>query len=246
MQRFLDLWRTVLAVAALLILLLELLPGPALRVAGATSLLPLAEAARPGLQVLAGGPVAVSALGSAYGLAALMRRSADLALVDVPYRMPGIAMKQVSLATLAVIAAPGLPRNLSLKSLQAILRGQVRNWAALGGPHRPIELVLRAHGSGLRARLRQLAGGRLRPGALTALASGQVSDLVLALPGGIGIVELAFAPQRLIVRLDGRLPSQRDYPLRYRAYAIWREGDLRASLAADLVAAVAKRQDLAP
>ncbi len=243
MQRFLGFWQIGLALLLLVLLVLGRLPGPALRIAGATSLLPLAEAARPGLKVLVDGPVSISALGSSYGLAALQRRSADLALVDVPYRVPGIAQRQVAFATLAIIAAPGLPRNLSLSSLQAILRGRVRNWTALGGPRRPIELVLRAHGSGLRARLRELAGGRLRPGALTALASGQVADLVQALPGGIGIVELAFAPRSLIVSLKGRLPWQPGYALRYAAYAIWRQGDLRADLAADLVAAVAKQDE---
>ncbi len=242
MERFLGLWRIVLALAALVVLVLGSLPGPALRVAGATSLLPLAEAARPGLKVLAGGAVTISALGSSYGLAALLRRSADLALVDLPYAAPGIARRRVALATLAVIAAPGLPHRLSIAALQAILRGRVRNWEELDGPNLPIELVLRAHGSGLRSRLRRLAGGRLRPGALTALASGQVSDLVRALPGGIGIVELAFAPRRLCVALDGRLPWQQGYSLRYPAYAIWRQGDLQADIAADLVAAVARQR----
>ncbi len=246
MERFLGLWRIALALTALAVLALGSLPGPALRVAGATSLLPLAEAARPGLEVLAGGAVTISALGSSYGLAALLRRSADVALVDLPYSAPGIARRRVALATLAVIAAPGLPRRLSVAALADILRGRARNWAELGGPKRPIELVLRAHGSGLRARLRRLAGGRLRPGALTALASGQVSDLVRALPGGVGVVELAFAPRRLCVAIDGRQPWQQGYPLRYPAYAVWRQGDLRGDLAADLVAAVARQRGEGP
>lgn len=242
MERFLGFWRIVLALSWLALLVLGRLPGPALRIAGATSLLPLAEAAAPSLRVLSGGSVSISALGSSYGLAALLRRSADLALVDVPYHMPGIAERRVALATLAVIAAPGLPRSLSIAALRDILRGRLRNWSALGGPNRPIELVLRAHGSGLRSRLRRLAGGPLRPGALTALASGQVSDFVQALPGGIGIVELAFAPRRLVVSLGGRLPWQTGYRLRYPAYAIWRQGNLMADLAADVVAAVARQR----
>ena len=246
MQRFLGLWRIVLALSALAVLAISSLPGPALRVAGATSLLPLAEAARPGLRVLAGGPVAISALGSSYGLAALMRHSADLALVDVRYGLSGIAERRVALATLAVIAAPGLPRGLSIRQLRDILLGRVRNWQALGGPNRRIELVLRAHGSGLRQRLRTLAGARLRPGALTALASGQVADLVQALPGGIGVVEVAFAPRRLVVSVGGRWPWQAGYALRYPAYALWRQGDLKADLAADLVAAVAAQRGEAP
>ncbi len=241
-ERFLGRWRIVLALSALLVAGAAGLPGPALRVAGATSLLPLAEAARPGLAVLAGGQVAISALGSAYGLAALMRHSADLALVDVPYGRPGIAMRTVAQATLAVIAAPGLPRRLTLAELRDILRGRVRNWRSLGGPARPVELVLRAHGSGLRQRLARLAGGPLRTGALTALASGQVADFVRALPGGVGVVEVAFAPRQLVVAVDGRLPWQPDYGLRYPAYALWRQGDVKAQLAADLVAAVAAKR----
>ena len=246
MERFLGLWQIVLAFAALAVLILGRLPGPALRVAGATSQLPLAEAAKPGLMVLSGGAVSISALGSSYGLAALQRGSADLALVDVPYRAAGIAQRQVGEATLAVIAAPGLPRHLTLGQLRAILRGRARNWSQLGGPRRPVELVLRAHGSGLRSRLRRLAEAPLRPGALTALASGQVSDLVQALPGGIGVVELAFAPRRLVVAVDGRQPWQAGYALRYPVYALWRLGDLRARLAADLVAAVAAQRGEGP
>jgi phosphate transport system substrate-binding protein len=245
-ERFLGLWQFVLAAAAVALLVISRLPGPALRVAGATSLLPLAEAARPGLKVLAGGDVAISALGSAYGLAALLRGSADLALVDVPYRAQGIVQLEVGQATLAVIAAPGLPHHLTLAQLGGILRGDVRSWQELGGPRRRIELVLRAHGSGLRTRLRQLAGARLRPGALTALASGQVADLVQALPGGIGVVELQFAPRGLLVAIDGRLPGQAGYALRYAAYALWRQGDARGRLAADLVSDVARREGSAP
>ena len=231
----------MLAILTAALVALGFLAGPRLRIAGATSLLPLAESARGGLQVLAGGPVSISALGSSYGVASLLRRSADLALVDVPFGGPGLERREIARLTLAVIVAPGLPRSLSLPQLRAVLRGRVRSWAALGGPRRPVELVLRQHGSGLRTRLRQLAGGPLRPGAATALASGQVVEVALALPGGVGVVESGYAPQSAVAAVDGRRPGQAGYTLTYAAYAVWRRGDVRAAMAADLLHAVAVR-----
>jgi phosphate transport system substrate-binding protein len=242
MDRFLRFWRGVLIVMAVSLILTPLLPEPALVIAGSTSLAPLAEAAAGPLRIALGGRIEVASLGSSEGLASVRRGSADLALSDLPLAAPGIAREAVGHVAIAVIAAPGLPRNLSREQLQALLRGTLRNWKEVGGPDLPVRLVLRAPGSGVRMLLERYAGGVLPQHALVVLASGQVAPAVRSLPGAIGFVEAGFAPRDLTVFLNGRGPGAAGYPLRFTAYVLYRRGDPRAKMAVAVLQAVARQR----
>ncbi len=242
MDRFLRRWRGVLVAVVLALALAPFLPVPALVIAGSTSLAPLAEAAQEPLAVALGGRVEIGTLGSSEGLSAVRRGTADLALSDLPLGAPGIVRVPLGSVSISVVAAPGVPRALSVAALRALLSGQIRNWRLLGGPNLPVRLVLRAPGSGVRALLERFAGGALPSGALVVLASGQVAPAVRHLPGAIGFVEASYAPKELLVRLGGLPPEAAGYALRYPAFALYRRGDLRAQMAADLLHAELARR----
>lgn len=243
MDRFTRRWWGVLIAVSLALALAPLLPAPALVIAGSTSLAPLAEASAGALRVAMGGRVEIGTLGSSEGLSAVQRGAADLALSDLRLHAPGIASEPIASVAIAVVAARGLPRSLTLHALREIVRGTLRNWRSVGGPDLPVRLVLRAPGSGVRILLRRLAGGPLPAGALVVLASGQVAPTVRSLPGAIGFVERGYAPPALTVKIDGRLPGSAAYPLRFTAYALYRAGDARAALAAQVLRTVAAARD---
>ncbi|MDA8344499.1 MAG: substrate-binding domain-containing protein [Thermaerobacter sp.] len=242
MDRFLRVWLGVLIAVLLALALTPLLPSPALVIAGSTSLAPLAEAAKAPLAVALGGRIEVDTLGSSEGLSAVRRGAADLALSDLPLKAPGVARVPLGGVAISVIAAVGLPHNLTQSQLQEMLQGHLRNWQELGGPRVPLRLVLRAPGSGVRALLERFAGGPLPQGALVVLASGQVAPTVAHLPGAIGFVEASFAPRSLLVTVDGKAPGDAGYPLRYTAYALYRVGNARAKLAARVLQALAAQR----
>lgn len=235
-----------LCLAALCCGLLALLPGPPLRLASSTALLPLAEGAAADLRVAFGAAVPISAMGSAFAVSAVARGTADLALSDYPYRLRGVAERPLAELQLAAVAGEGPPRDISLRDLRRLLRGGVRNWRQLGGADLPVRLVLRTPGSGVRAALSEIAGGRLWAGQAAALSNGQVLRLVRAIPGALGFVESHYAPRALTLRVAGSRPGQPGYPLRFTGYVLYRPGERRAELAAAILRAVARRQGMAP
>lgn len=245
MDRFLGHWWGVMIAVLALLALTPLLPAPALVIAGSTSLAPLAEAARGPLSVALGGRVEVGTLGSSEGLAAVRRGAADIALSDLALSAPGIVRVPLARIAIALVGAPGVPRDLTESDLKGLLRGRVRNWREVGGLDLPVRLVLRAPGSGVRALLERFAGGPLPQGALVVLASGQVAPAVKHLPGALGFVEAGYAPKELVVRLGGRAPWDKGYALRFAAYTLYRRGDRRAKLAAAVLRQVALRREAA-
>lgn len=235
-----------LCLAALCCGLLALWPGPPLRLASSTALLPLAESSAGALRTAFGAAVPVSAMGSAFAVSAVARGTADLALSDFPYRLRGMLERPLAELQLAAVAGEGPPRDLRLRDLRRLLRGDVRNWRQLGGADLAVRLILRTPGSGVLVALYGFAGGRLRRGQVAALSNGQVLRLVRAIPGALGFVESHYAPRSLTLRVGGRRPGQPGYPLHFTGYVLYHPQDGRAALAAAILRAVAQSQGMAP
>lgn len=225
---------------------LSLVPGPPLRIATSTSLLPLAASARGDLRTAFGQDVPVSAMGSAFAVSAVLRGTADIALTDVAYRISGLTEQPVARLEIAAVGGPGTPRALSLSEVTQLLRGEIRSWRAVGGKDIPVRLVLRTPGSGVRAALSRLTGGRLAPGQIAALSNGQVLRVVRSLPGALGFVEAHYAPGNLRVSVGGRLPGQSGYPLAFRGYAAYVLRNASARLGAAILAARARAEGMGP
>lgn len=100
--------------------------------------------------------------------------------------------------------------NLTAAQARALLRGQVRNWAELGGADRPVQVVARPAESSESAIVRALLLGD-QPIARTARlapTSQSVLDLVRADPNSIGYVSTGYIGEGVrLLALEGILPT---------------------------------------
>lgn len=225
---------------------LSLVPGPPLRIATSTSLLPLAASAGVDLRTAFGQDIPFSAMGSAFAVSAVLRGTADIALTDVAYGAKGLTEEPVARLEIAAVGGPGTPRALSLSEVTELLRGEIRNWRELGGEDIPVRLVLRTPGSGVRAALVRIADGRLAQGQIAALSNGQVLRVVRSLRGSLGFVEAHYAPGRLRLFVGGRLPGERGYPLSFTGYAAYLFRNPSARLGAAILRARADAEGMGP
>ena len=113
--------------------------------------------------------------------------------------------------------------SLTVEELRAIYAGEIRNWAAVGGPDRPINPMTRVAGSGSQTVMEQFMGDR-------AIAK----ESPLALAGASIGYSFRFYLQGIVgsdriktLAVNGEAPSvenirNRSYPLVYPFYAIYR------------------------
>ena len=126
-----------------------------LRIAGSTTLFPVAEGWAAGFRErFPEAPVELSAGGTTAGIAALLEGSADLALASRPLRAAeearaaelGLELERIEVArdALAVVVHRDNPvAELSAEQLRGVFTGELKRWDAVGGPPRPIRVVAR-------------------------------------------------------------------------------------------------------
>ena len=168
----------------------------------------------------------VTGLGTHYGLEALRRGEADIALVSW---LPG-DLDEDELAVpiardgLAIIVHPSNPvEGLGLLQLQDLFGGRASEWQAVGGriAQGTVQPVSREEGSGARDAFEALAmeGHRVSPLARVAFSPQSVVEIVAAQPGAIGYVSMVLVTPRVkVLRIEGELPTpesvgQSSYPL---------------------------------
>jgi phosphate transport system substrate-binding protein len=187
-----------------------------LRVAGSTSMLPalreLAQAYQkehPEVMIeLRGG-------GSATGLDELRAGRADIAAISwLPEQgeaLAGLRAEPVARDALAIVVNPqnDVP-GLSLVQIRAIYRGEVLDWAALGGPALEPIVISREEGSGTRAAFEALvmAGDRVTLNAIVMPTTQAVVDYVATHAGAIGYVSFSAVDTRVrALAVEELLPS---------------------------------------
>lgn len=168
---------------------------PAVRVVGSTALLPIA---RDAAQLMGGAEraarVEVFGGGSLTGLQQVAGGWADVALslVEPPAGEPlfrGLRGKAFGVMPLVLVVHPGVRvDNLSKGDATRIFLGQVKNWAALGGPDLPVVIINRGKSSGSRQLIKRLVlGGREFTGNAKVVNSDfEVCKAVASIPGAIG------------------------------------------------------------
>lgn len=183
---------------------------------GSPSLLPLLQQAASDYQLtcptfalnLFGG-------GSRIAFRMLQQGQIDVASADVT-AVSGWGMTDNPVAALlyAVVTSPDIQMNsLSSSALQEIYRGRITNWAQLGGPNEPIQVVLRPVGDPVTAVFRafvlngqgeHIKGIRVKKDALSTLA-----QLVSQSNGAISYVPLAQIQGAAVhvIAIDGTLPT---------------------------------------
>ncbi len=170
----------------------------------------------------------VSGLGTAYGLDALRRGEADLALVswlpaDLPadWRATAIARDGI-----AIVVHPGNPVDgLGLLQLQDLFGGRADEWQAVGvSLSGAVQPVSREEGSGTRAAFEALVMGdrRVTPRAVVAPSDQAVVEYVAAHPGAIGYVGMVWASSGVkVLKVEGERPTPQG--VERGSYALTRE-----------------------
>ena len=185
--------------------------------AGSTTVQPLAaklgaafQAQQPQLQL------DIAAGGSVVGIKAVHDGTADIGMASralTTTEAAGITQYQIASDVIAIIVNQSNPiGGLTRAQLHAIYLGQLTNWKDLGGPDRPIVLVVREKNSGTRGAFNELVLENQEPqGAQvqTAVTAGDAAALVANTPGAIGYVGFGNLDAKLkVLAIDGVVPSQ--------------------------------------
>lgn len=117
---------------------------------------------------------------------------------------------------------------ISLSDARRLFQGQIDTWSDLGGDDRPVTVVSREAGSGIRAQFDQLVmGTRATTGAaMTAASTESILRQVAEDPNAVGYVSLSSVGRTVrAVAVEGVLPSLRTlsdntYPLRSTVFVV--------------------------
>ncbi|BAD39220.1 phosphate ABC transporter substrate-binding protein [Symbiobacterium thermophilum] len=194
-------------------------PSVGLRIAGSTSLQPLAEMLAEGYRAAGGARVSTQGVGSTAGLQALRSGVADLATVSrrlTPEEMrEGFQAHVIAWDVLAIAVHPSNSVDgLTLAELRRLFAGEIRDWAQLGGTAGRVHLISREAGSGSRQAFRELVGP-IHPLAAVQNTNGAIRLAVRNDPAAVGYLSLGVARAGgvKLLRIDGYLPGEPGYPL---------------------------------
>jgi phosphate transport system substrate-binding protein len=186
----------------------------AITVAGSTSVEPFAELlAEEYMNRFPGKMVYVQGGGSTAGIQATLIGAADIGMSSRPLEGPEKKLYATEIArdAIALIVNPENPvSNLSVKEVQAVFSGQIRNWKEVGGPDHQITLVTREEGSGTRGAFQELIMGNdeIDLGAIVQDSNGAVRQLVSSDPHSIGYISLGLVDEGVkALKIDGVFPD---------------------------------------
>jgi phosphate transport system substrate-binding protein len=157
----------------------------------------------------------VTGLGTGYGLEALGRGEADLALASwLPEGLPaGWRTHVLARDGIAIIVHPSNPiEGVGLLQVRDLFSGRTRQWRALnpGATEEPVQPISREDGSGTRAAFETLVleDRAVTPLALVAFSSQSVIEYVAGNPAAIGYVSMGYvSPEVKVLKVEGELPS---------------------------------------
>ena len=148
------------------------------------------------------------------GLMALLEGRAHLAMISAQLdaevdtlrkALPGLPLDhlrafEITRSRIAVVVNPANPvRALKREVIAEVLRGEIDNWKALGGPDLPIRVVLVGGGGGVTVAVQsELLSGQLAksPNAIYVKSPVQLVQVVEQEPGALGFAQLTLAKQR--------------------------------------------------
>jgi phosphate transport system substrate-binding protein len=174
-------------------------PPVTLRIAGSSAMRPaLLELIAAYEQMHGNVAFEVKGGGTQLGIKAVEEGDADIAAVswteDATAVPPGYRMTPIARDGLTIITHPRNPaQGLTLLQLRALYRGEVLDWAALGGPAGEPTIISREEGSGDRQAFEALVmgGERVSLSALVLPTAEAVAEYVAEHPAAIGYVSTA-------------------------------------------------------
>jgi phosphate transport system substrate-binding protein len=185
--------------------------------AGSTTVQPLADKLgavfkqdQPGIVL------EIAAGGSVVGIKAVHDGTADIGMASralTSDEVLGIQQDQIALDVLAIVVHPENPvSNLGHEQLRDIYLGKITNWHDVGGPDRPIQVVVRDTNSGTRGAFDEIVLEKQAPQAprqRSAFTAGDVAALVAADPQAIGYVGFGNLEPRLkLLTIDDVRPAK--------------------------------------
>jgi phosphate transport system substrate-binding protein len=177
--------------------------------------------------------VEVSGLGTSYGLDALRRGEADIALASwLPADLPASwLVTPIARDGIAIIVHPDNPLDgLGLLQLQDLFGGRAYEWAAAGGrvAQGSVQPVSREEGSGTRAAFEALVMGDqlVTPLAVVAPSPQAVVEYVAGHTHALGYVSMSqVTPDVKVLKIEGELPTPEtagrgSYPISHELWLV--------------------------
>ncbi|MCP9799927.1 phosphate ABC transporter substrate-binding protein [Synechococcus sp. RedBA-s] len=211
--------------------------GTTVAIDGSTSMVLINEALKAGFQrAYPGATVQTAAVGSDNGLQGLLVGDITLAAISRPLTsaeqgqgLVAVPVAQDSIAIVVGVANP-FRRGLSRNQTVQIFRGEINNWATLGGSDGPIRVYNRPSVSGTRAAFRTvvLGGGEFGTNSTITTLARDATTPMLRLLGtdGIGYATYAQVADQQTVRvlpIDGVTPEAQSYPFQRPLFYVYRE-----------------------
>ncbi len=190
---------------------------------GSTTVLPIAQKVAEAYMNERDISVSISGGGSGNGIKALLDGTTDIAnasrfikdkevnkacakgVYPVPFK--------IALDCIVPVVNPTNPvSDLSMRQLEAIYKGKIRNWEEVGGKNQKIVVVSRDSSSGTFEVWGDivLEGGRVTPRAVTVSSNGAVTQTVSNTSGALGYIGLAYVNDNLKqVKVDGVLGDEK-------------------------------------
>ncbi|MDQ6940153.1 MAG: phosphate ABC transporter substrate-binding protein [Verrucomicrobiota bacterium] len=165
----------------------------------------------------------IAAEGSATGFAALLDKTAALAMASRPAKpeeiaigkSKGVNLEETTVAYdgIAVIVNANNPvKALTKKQVEQIFTGEISDWSAVGGTGGKISIYTRNTSSGTYAEFRELAMKKrdYAPSSQKLAGNEQIAQEVGNNANGIGYVGLAYSKAKgvKVLPIDGALPSK--------------------------------------
>lgn len=178
-------------------------------------------------------------LGSSVGIKALMDKTLTLAGSSRELKSSeleaGLIPTTIGLdaISVAVNASVGIS-NLSMNELAAIFSGEIKNWKEVGGPDRPIILIVRDESSGTYGSFKEIVlDAHKKSGskdAIVARENGELAAKIASTADSIGYIGMAFnhlvtEQGGTILSIDKILPSEKtvrdnSYPISRSLYLV--------------------------
>jgi phosphate transport system substrate-binding protein len=194
-------------------------PSSGLRMAGSTSVQPVAEVLAEAFAQAGGGRVSIQGGGSTAGVQAVLSGVAEVGAVSrrlAPEESAkGLVEHIIAYDVLTVVVHPDNPVvGITLEQVRRLFGGAVTDWRQVGGRPGPVHLVTREAGSGSRDAFRSLVGP-VSPKAIVQGSSGAIRVAVMGNPQAVGYVSLGVARMGGLraLTIDGRAAGLPGYPL---------------------------------
>jgi phosphate transport system substrate-binding protein len=218
-------------------LLPEVAADTTVSIDGSTSMVLINEALKAGfMQQYPGTTVNTAAVGSDNGIQALLGGSVDIAAssraLTPEEQSQGLMAVPVATDRIALVVGKDNPfqRGLSSAQVVQIFKGELNNWATLGGPDATIRVINRPPVSGTHAAFRELVLGGAEFGTtpnITTMARDATTPMLQELgKDGIGYATYSQVADQQTVRvvpIEGVTPEAANYPFQRQLFYVYKD-----------------------